>query len=352
MFGDKYYNPKTAGSYSGVNVFLKNNSVDKKRFKKWSQSQDVITIHRPRRIKFPRLQTVVIGASIQIQMDLMDMQKYESANNGVKYILIAIDVFSRYAYAEPLFNKSADQVFSGLEKIFKKKCPKRAQSDCGGWFFNKKVGQLFKKNKITHFASYNYDIKCSIAERFIKTLKSRILKYLYHQNTEKYIDVLQELVSVYNGSYHRSLRMSPKEAEKSENWVQVWINQFIDLPSKRRKNKFRVGDLVRISRYKGIFEKGFSASWSEEHFEISKIRNGDPAVYKLQDLMGDPIEGIFYEQELQLITPPEKFKIERVIRQNKGWFLVKYKGWPDKFNSWVKRRDLKRHGGLLRGAPK
>ena len=346
IFGTKYYGSDHPGSYSGVGTFLKNNNVDKKQFKKWSQTQSTITLHKPRRIKFPRLKTIAIGAGKQFQIDLIDMQRYAESNNGARYILVALDVFSRFAYVETIKNKTADSVYNALEKILKKKCPRYLQSDFGSEFFNQKLKLLYKKNKITHFASYNFDIKCSLVERFIRTFKSKIFRYFYKNNTEKYDNILQSLVRSYNKSYHRSIKMTPLEAENPKKWVEVWVNDYVNLPSKGRKNKLKVGDFVRLSRYKGLFEKGYEISWSEEYFKISKIILGNPTVYKLQDLTDTAIEGRFYRQEIQKIIPQKDadFKIERVIKTSKGWAYVKFRNWPDKFNSWVRKKDLKRIG--------
>ena len=123
IFGTKYYGSDHPGAYSGVGTFLKNNNVDKKQFKKWSQTQSTITLHKPRRIKFPRLKTIAIGAGKQFQIDLIDMQRYAESNNGARYILVALDVFSRFAYVETIKNKTADAVYNALEKILKKSAP-------------------------------------------------------------------------------------------------------------------------------------------------------------------------------------------------------------------------------------
>ena len=104
--------------------------------------------------------------------------------------------------------------------------------------------------------------------------------------------------------------------------------------------KFSVGDKVRISKKKGIFEKGYTPKWTEKIFTISKIQYTDPVTYKITaDYNGEEIKGSFYEQELQKTTQ-ETFRIEKIIRKKGNKSLVKWLGYPANFNSWVDNKDL------------
>ena len=111
--------------------------------------------------------------------------------------------------------------------------------------------------------------------------------------------------------------------------------------TKWRKPKFRIGDQVRIAKLKRHFEKGYTPNWTEEVFVIDQILPTQPATYKIRDLADEPIVGSFYEQQLQK-TAQTMFRIEKVLRKRKGQALVKWKGYPDKFNSWVPLEDLER----------
>ena len=134
--------------------------------------------------------------------------------------------------------------------------------------------------------------------------------------------------------------MTPIEASKKENELTVWRNLYPDrYKTHNLQPKFSVGDEVRITKKKKVFEKGYTTRWTEEIFTIKKIQNTDPITYKLEDLQGEEIKGSFYEQELQK-TAQQIYRIEKIIKKEKGKSLVKWKGYSDKFNSWVDNKDL------------
>ena len=178
--------------------------------------------------------------------------------------------------------------------------------------------------------SINNEGKSVVAERFIRTLKTKIYKYL--TSVSKYIDTLDDIVGEYNNAYHRTIKMKP---------VDVKDNTYTDF--KKEVNdidpKFKVGDHVRISKYQNIFTKGYTPNWSEEAFIVSKIKNTVPWTYIINDLNGEEIIGKFYEKELQK-TNQKEFKIEKVIKRKGDKLYVKWKGYDNSFNSWVEKRDL------------
>ena len=98
--------------------------------------------------------------------------------------------------------------------------------------------------------------------------------------------------------------------------------------------KFKVGDRVRISKYKNIFAKGYIPNWIEEIFVIKKVKNTVPWTYDINDLNGEEITGTFYEKKLQK-TNQEEFRIEKVIK-----LYVKWKGYDNSFNSWIDKASL------------
>ena len=103
--------------------------------------------------------------------------------------------------------------------------------------------------------------------------------------------------------------------------------------------KFKVGDRVRISKYKNIFAKGYTPNWSEEVFVIKKVKNTVPWTYVINDLKGEEIMGTFYEKELQK-TSQDQFRIEKVIKRKGDKMYVKWKGYDNSFNSWIDKKDL------------
>lgn len=135
--------------------------------------------------------------------------------------------------------------------------------------------------------------------------------------------------------------MSPVEASKKKNEDKVFMNLFGGLPQKFNFwPKFTVGDHVRITKFKRkVFDKGFTPNWTEEIFVVDKVQYSNPITYKLKDLLGEEIKGSFYEQEM-LRAKQDVFRIEKVIRKSKGKALVKWSGYPEKFNSWIDESEL------------
>ena len=162
-------------------------------------------------------------------------------------------------------------------------------------------------------------------------------------NNTVYWDKLDKLVDDYNNTYHSSIEMTPTEASKKENENKVFANLYGDLIYLKPKNpKFSIGDKVRISKYKRrVFDKGYTPNWTEEVFVVDKVMLTKPVTYKIVDLLGEKVEGSFYEKELQK-AKQQTFRIEKGVRRDnkKKKALVKWKGYSDKFNSWVSFKDL------------
>ena len=174
--------------------------------------------------------------------------------------------------------------------------------------------------------------KSVVAERFIRTLKSKIYKYMTSISKNVYIDKLDDIVNEYNNTYHTTIKMEP---------IDVKDNTYINADKKiNNKNpKFKVGDHVRISKYKKISAKGYMPNWREEVFVIKQVKNTVPWTYVINDLNGEKITGTFYEKELQK-TIQEEFRIEKVIRRKGNKLYVKWKGYNNSFNSWIDKANL------------
>ena len=180
--------------------------------------------------------------------------------------------------------------------------------------------------------STNNEGKPVIAETFIRTLKNKIYKYMTSISKNVYIDKLDDIVKKYNNTYHTSIKMKP---------VDVKSNTYIDFKKEvNDKNpKFKVGDQVRISKYKNIFAKGSMPDWSEEIFIIKKIKNAVPWTYVLNELNSKEIIGTFYKNELQA-TNQQKFRVGEVIKRKGDKLYVKWKGFDNSFNSWIYKKDI------------
>ena len=137
--------------------------------------------------------------------------------------------------------------------------------------------------------------------------------------------------------------MTPTEASKKKNEGVVYFNLYGDMETLKQKPKYKVGDKVRISKYKRkVFDKGYTPNWSEEIFTVDEIQSTVPVTYRLKDLRGEEIKGSFYQPEL-LKAEQKVFRIDKVIRRDykKKMALVKWKGYSDDFNSWIPMKDLK-----------
>ena len=263
------------------------------------------------------------------------MSALSKDNQGFNFLLFVIDIFSKYGWIIPIKDKKGKTVADALKTIFEKRKPEKLWSDKGKEFYNKDV-----KDLVEIYSTENEE-KSSVVERWIRTMKEKMWKYFTDNNTYNYIDVLQDLVDDYNNTRHSTIKMTPVEASKKKNEHLVYRNIYPNaLKIKQPETpKFSVGDEVRISKKKKVFEKGYTTRWTEEIFTITKILNTNPITYKIADLTGEEIAGTFYEPELQK-TQQQIFRIEKVIEKGKDKSLVKWKGYSDKFNSWVNNKDI------------
>ena len=271
------------------------------------------------------------------------MQKLSKWNRGYKYLLMVLDLFSKYGWIVPLKTKTGLEVSKAFKSIFKKNKPKMLWVDKGKEYYNKNVLDLLAKDKITIYSTENEE-KSSVFERWNRTIKDKMYKRFTMQNNTVYVDILPKILTSYNNSRHRSIGMTPFQARKPQNYGKVYFNLYGDL-AKRNKNNdkpaFVIGDRVRISKYKRVtFDKGYTPNWTEEVFIIDGIQFTNPITYKIKDLNGEQIKGTFYREELQK-TDQEVYRIEKIIRKRGDKALVKWKGYPDEFNSWVPLKDLK-----------
>ena len=199
----------------------------------------------------------------------------------------------------------------------------------GSKFENKTFQSFLQKHAVNHF-SVKSPYKASLVERLNRTLKTRMFRYFTHVGNYKWVKVLLDLIKSYNLGEHRSLPkgMTPTQASIPKNHSKVWEQQEQGKTYKTME-KIKVGDHVRISKWKGIFEKGYVSNYSEEIFTVSGIdRRYHPTLYTITDEKGEQIEGKFYAQELQVVKPTEWFAVEKVIRRGGKKSLVTFLIYP------------------------
>ena len=340
-----YYDPKNPASFGGISKLSKATGLPLGRVKKWLMTQDVYTLHKPVRYKFKRRKVLSYGIGELIECDLTDLSKLSRYNKGMKYLFTAIDVFSKYAWAYPVKNKTAESVFYAIKKLLSqlKHPPHLIHSDRGREFYNDKVRALFKKYKIKHYSSHSEN-KASVVERFHRTLKSRLYRIFSYRNSYKYIDILDSVLKSYNSTKHRSTGLAPVDVTPE---LEPYVFQKLYGYQKERDFKFSVNDRVRISKAKKVFQRGYLPNWSEEIFIIHERYPTNPPTYVIKDLKGEILEGKFYEEEIQKVIKysSDYWKVEKILKTrgkgaNKEYF-VKWSGFDNRFNSWVKATWMK-----------
>jgi len=350
-----YYAPGDPASYGGVERLYARAievgiPVTREDVASYLSKQLSYSIHKPVRHSFPRNHTYVGHIDQQWQADLADMQTISAENDGYHYILTCIDILSRYAWAIPVRSKSTKDMVTAFRKLFqltKTRVPQRLQTDKGKEFFNREVSALLRKKGISHFAS-NSDMKAAVVERFNRTLKTGLWVYFTAHQTKRYVDILQDVVYSYNHRKHRSIGMCPDDVEGEAAAMKAWRNLFYKDTCKQHVPRIPLddGQRVRYARRKGEFEKGYMPNWSREHFVVRKRLAHPRVVYKLEDAMGETVEGDFYGNEVQAI-PRVTLQVDRVLRRRKrgkqNEVLVKWLGWTDKFNRWIPSADLEKY---------
>lgn len=375
LLNSLYYDPSAPGSFSGPTALKKAAAaVLKKRgnrrikikkdgVQRFLGNQETYTLHRPVKRNFIRRRVIVSGPLEQFQSDLVDMSMFEKDNQGHKWILMTIDVFTKKAWAIPVKRKAATDMVSAFDQLFRQtEPPRKLQTDKGLEFRAKPVQDYLKdKKKVQWFASEDDYIKAGVVERLNRTIKGKMWKYFHYAKSNQWLKVLPQLMQSYNNTVHTSIKMTPNEAnrgiESPDIVSDVRKNLYgptSRLNASRDKEKLRpnssllkdhafgVDDKVKLSKHALVFDKGYKPNWTLEILTVSEVIPTDPAVYRVKDLDGEEIAGTFYEHELQKVTSlPKVYDIEAVLEEKDNEVLVKWKGYPKKFNKWIPKSSLR-----------
>ena len=305
-------------------------------------------LHKPIRKKFRKRIVFAKNVDSIWAADLVDMQYYARTNQGYKYILMIIDVFSKYGWTIPLKTKKGEEVAKAFEGLWKVQSPpKMLWTDKGKEFVNKDMTALLQKHNVHLYWTENEEKSC-IVERWNRTIKRIMWKYFTRHQTGRYIDILSDMIKKYNSTYHRSIKCTPTDARKPANYQHVFDALYNSKnPRVREKQtpKFKIGDKVRITKKKKTFEKGYTTNWTEEIFTVVKVQPTIPFTYKIEDTRGEEIHGTFYEEELQKTKQESLFRIEKVLRRRTRKdgvkeVYVKWKGYSNIFNQWIPETDI------------
>ena len=278
-----YYDPSHPASYEGLNNLYNavkqegKFKISHKQIKDWLENQDTYSLNKAVRRNFQRGRVIVSGIDDQWDADLASFAHDADQNDGYKYLLVVIDIFSHYAWIEPLKDKTAKQITAAFNKILSEGCkPRRLRTDAATDFQSKVFQANLQRKDIPHFTTHS-EKQANYVERFIKTIKGRIWRHIRATNSRRYIDILPKLVDSYNKSWHTGICSEPinvtKENENKLWWQMYWPN-LSNKPDKKRKNKkifaFKVGDKVRISHLHDL------------HFKENMISNGLEKSLKFQ----------------------------------------------------------------------
>lgn len=306
--------------------------------KRGVKSDVAIELHAPARRRFKRRSVITKGLDDLHQMDLVDLSAYSRENKGFKFMITIIDVYSKFAWAEPLKNKSAKEVAQVVKKVYlkSKRYPQHIQTDKGTEFYNADFKSWLKSHHINHYSTYS-TMKASIVERFNRTLRERMWRTFTEQGSHRWTHILQTLLHDYNHSHHRTIRMKPIDVRDNRLLTTVYNKiKTVDTRTKR----FRVGDIVRISKEKHQFEKGFTPNWTTELFTVRKVQPTNPTTYLLKDYLNQPIAGGFYTEELQKTYHPDVYLVERVLKRKGTQVYVKWLGFDSSHNSWIHKNKM------------
>lgn len=298
-------------------------------------------LHAPARRHFPTRAVEVKGINDLYQADLVEMIPYSKFNKGYKYLLTIINCFSKIAYAIPLKNKSGLEVSNALEPILKNNRMNHLQTDAGLEFYNTHVTRLMKKYGINHYSTYS-DKKGSIVERFNRSLKEMMYRKFTEVGNYNWVNILNSLLKQYNYRRHRTIGMAPIEVNRRN---EIMVRRNIDRNRQKyktsdKKVQFKIGDKVRISKYKKVFDKGYLPNWTNEMFTVYTVQPTVPITYKLKDYKNHVIKGSFYGHELKKAKHGDIYLVEKVLKKKGDKAYVKWLGFDGTHNTWIDKNQL------------
>ena len=307
-----YFDLSSPAAYSGAEkVFLearkRNAKITRKDVLDFLHTTPTYTIYRPAQRKFKRLATIASGLHSDWQVDLAIFDSLRKNNDGNKYLLVAVDVLSRKMFTAPAYSKSQKHMIPAFDELFRKSGvkPHKIYSDRGLEFQSRAMLEYFKQNGILKHVVYSDDIHASIVERANRTIKDRLYRYFHQSNTHRWVDVVDKIVNSINNTPNRTTGIEPNKVT-FKNAEELKRRMYGENPyeaAEAVKPKYKVGDIVRISKAKGKFDKGYHPKYTLEKFKIKEVYRTDPPHYKIEDLKNPPekILGVIYEPEISLV---------------------------------------------------
>ena len=270
--------------------------MKKKEIRQFMSTQFSYALHKP--IPRPKVfrKTLAFHPRDLWQIDLLDLQKFNTENRDYNYLCVIIDCFSRFVWAKPLITKTGKSLVKALALLLMNERPKLLQADQGTEFFNKDVKLMLEAFTPKLYHTYS-DRKATMVERVQRTLRLKLGRLFTKNGNNNWIDHIDDVIESYNNTYHRSIKMAPSEvkATKTANLFYSTVRVRTD------EAKFKVGDKVLMFGKKKEFQKEYQEKWLTEIFKVKKVLKTIPVTYILEDEKGEEIDGSFYDTEIQHI---------------------------------------------------
>ncbi|KAL3083943.1 hypothetical protein niasHS_008815 [Heterodera schachtii] len=267
-------------------------------------TQRTYTLHRQAKRRYRRLPTLAPGLHTEWQADLAIFDRLAKQNSGYKYLLVCIDTLSRQVFVEPVKTKTSVNMIRAFGRIFKrsKYIPWKVLTDQGKEFTARTVQHFFRAKDVEHFCMLTSpQFHAGMAERANRSIKERLYRYFTERNTYTWIDVVQDIVRAINHSPNSSIGMRPADVnfKNAEALRQKLHNAAENVV--RRQPRYRVGDRVRIEKYKHVFQKGYLPRFTNELFTVAEVHTErSPVVYWLRDDHNEIISGTVEQQFVQV----------------------------------------------------
>jgi hypothetical protein len=339
----------------------------------------VYTVHRPLRKHYKMKKVVVSGVNWQLQADLIDMQSWAKENDGYKWIMLAVDCFSRYAYVRFTHSKHGYNTTPAMESIIEEaesridRPIRKLQTDDGREFYNQQMNQMLTDRHVKLFSTSS-STKAQMAERLIQTLRRKQERFNTYKGSRRWLDSFPKIVKSYNMTPHSALpnEMTPQDvtlANENALWKHLYGEEMLTTPpSLQRKLRalkkgkgvpmqfsspkvLNVGDPVRLSKLKQVFEKSIYQNYTEAVYFVARVSEGSkPVTYRVADHNGEMLEGLFYREELSpvrftddagKIKKGKLYAVEEVLKEKvradgKLWLFVKWRGYSKNENQWIR----------------
>lgn len=287
-----YGSGKTA--YGSVSALVKASGLRRKKVLEFLHSNNAYTQYHIAHRSFPRIRVMAKAVNEIWCMDLAVMDKLSSSNDRVMYLLVCVDVLSRFVRVQPLQNKEASSAKKAFMRMMEKDGvqPKFVWTDEGKEFlgcFKTLCNDLGIVKYNTHSSK-----KAAYAERAIRSLKNILYRYMENMHTDKYINKLQVFVKTMNDRENRSIGMAPKDVTNRDTIKLIQRNA----PKVRTTPSFEVGDYVRAVKSDAPFRKGYKPQFTREIYKVHRVLSTNPVTYVLKDKNSKFLKGKFYEKQL------------------------------------------------------